>query len=213
MKLFGEEVTDYIMKYSRSSDLDKLDSMCYERKENYMPPKKEDYVSFIIEKSNISHMGDFYGNINRLLYQYGIKASKVIKIVTSKSFYDYLLKLSSSNHLYYSSGFTSRPIYWSTDAEVTDTDDLYIIKIYYEKEEPKLYCRWDIPASFTPSIKKVIFNNPATIVFWSDGTKTVVKRQKGDRWDAEKGLAMAIVKKTVGYKKFNEILDKAERIK
>ena len=26
-----------------------------------------------------------------------------------------------------------------------------------------------------PGIKKVIFNNPATIVFWRDGTKTVVK--------------------------------------
>ena len=43
-------------------------------------------------------------------------------------------------------------------------------------------------------IEKVIFNNPATIVIWRDGSKTVVKRQKGERWDKEKGLAMAIVK-------------------
>lgn len=47
-------------------------------------------------------------------------------------------------------------------------------------------------------IKRVIFNNPATIVFWEDGTKTVVKRQKGDRWDKEKGIAMAIAKKLYG---------------
>lgn len=47
-------------------------------------------------------------------------------------------------------------------------------------------------------IRKVIFNNPATIVFWEDGTKTVVKRQKGDRWDKEKGIAMAIAKKLYG---------------
>ena len=41
-------------------------------------------------------------------------------------------------------------------------------------------------------IKKVIFNDPATIVFWKDGTKTVVKRQEGTEFDPEKGLAMAI---------------------
>lgn len=50
------------------------------------------------------------------------------------------------------------------------------------------------------AIKKVIFNNPATIVIWEDGTKTIVKRQKGDRWDKEKGLAMAIAKKALGNK-------------
>lgn len=44
-------------------------------------------------------------------------------------------------------------------------------------------------------IKKVIFNNPATIVFWSDGTKTVVKCGENDTFDPEKGLAMAISKK------------------
>jgi hypothetical protein len=43
-------------------------------------------------------------------------------------------------------------------------------------------------------IKKVIFNNPATIVFWADGTKTVVKCGKEDTFDPEKGLAMAISK-------------------
>ena len=44
-------------------------------------------------------------------------------------------------------------------------------------------------------IKKVIFNDPATIVFWSDGTKTVVKCGDNDAFDPEKGLAMAISKK------------------
>ena len=41
-------------------------------------------------------------------------------------------------------------------------------------------------------IKKVIFNDPATIVFWKDGTKTIVKRQEGTEFDPEKGLAMAV---------------------
>lgn len=50
-----------------------------------------------------------------------------------------------------------------------------------------------------PTIKKVIFNPPATIVLWSDGTKTVVKCQN-EAFDREKGLAMAVAKKALGNK-------------
>ena len=46
-------------------------------------------------------------------------------------------------------------------------------------------------------VKKVIFNDPATIVYWFDGTKTVVKTNN-EEFDPEKGLAMAISKKVLG---------------
>ena len=60
-----------------------------------------------------------------------------------------------------------------------------------------------------PKIKKVIFNNPATIVFWEDGTKTVVKATNDDLYDPEKGLAMAFAKKFLGNKgNFNEVFKK-----
>lgn len=61
--------------------------------------------------------------------------------------------------------------------------------------------------SINAKIKNVIFNDPATIVFWSDNTKTVVKTQNGEAFDPEKGLAMAIVKKALGNEGnyFNEI--------
>lgn len=49
-------------------------------------------------------------------------------------------------------------------------------------------------------ITKVIFNNPATIVFWTDGTKTIVKCDDNEAFDEEKGLAMAISKKFLGNK-------------
>lgn len=48
------------------------------------------------------------------------------------------------------------------------------------------------------SIKDVIFNDPAVIVLWTDGTKTVVKCSENDIFDPEKGLAMAISKKALG---------------
>ena len=49
-----------------------------------------------------------------------------------------------------------------------------------------------------PAIYDVKFNGPATIVFWADGTKTVVKCQEGDTFDHEKGIAMAFMKKCNG---------------
>lgn len=57
-----------------------------------------------------------------------------------------------------------------------------------------------------PGIKRVIFNDPATIVFWSDNTKTIVKAEN-EIFDAEKGLAMAITKKALGNKSnyYNEL--------
>ena len=47
-------------------------------------------------------------------------------------------------------------------------------------------------------IRDVIFSDPATVVFWDDNTKTVVKTQGGEKYDKEKGLAMAIIKKITG---------------
>jgi len=45
---------------------------------------------------------------------------------------------------------------------------------------------------------KVIFNNPATIVLWKDGTKTTVKCGENDIYDPEKGLALCFMKKALG---------------
>ncbi len=46
-------------------------------------------------------------------------------------------------------------------------------------------------------IKRVIFNDPATIVIWSDDSKTVVKCEN-EAYDPEKGLAMCIAKRAMG---------------
>lgn len=74
-----------------------------------------------------------------------------------------------------------------------------------------------------PGIKKVIFNDPATIVMWNDGTKTIVKYdektksgKKKKAFDPEKGLAMAIAKKALGnegnyYETFKKWLPKEDK--
>ena len=48
-----------------------------------------------------------------------------------------------------------------------------------------------------PGIDKVIFNPPATIVMWNDGTKTVVKAS-GESFSEEVGLCEAIAKRYFG---------------
>lgn len=63
-------------------------------------------------------------------------------------------------------------------------------------------------------IKNVVFNPPATIVFWTDNSKTVVKAEN-EAFDPEKGLAMAIAKKALGnkgnyYEIFKKWLPKTE---
>lgn len=62
---------------------------------------------------------------------------------------------------------------------------------------------WLLPAKCEVKVKEgrikdVKFSGPATIVFWTDGTKTVVKCRKGDKFDPEKGIAMACAKKLLG---------------
>lgn len=60
-------------------------------------------------------------------------------------------------------------------------------------------------------IDRVIYNPPATIVYWKDGTKTVVKCSDKDfdagRMDPETGIVYAIVKKVLGNKgNYNDVL-------
>ncbi len=62
------------------------------------------------------------------------------------------------------------------------------------------------------NIKRVIFNGPATIVFWNDGTKTVVKCAEEEIYNERTGIMWAIMKKAYGNssrvnKAFNELIE------
>ena len=65
------------------------------------------------------------------------------------------------------------------------------------------------PAVSQFDIQRVLFNDPATIVFWKDGTKTVVKCQDGDVYSEEVGLALCFAKKALGNQSnFNNVFKK-----
>ncbi len=62
-----------------------------------------------------------------------------------------------------------------------------------------------------PEVREIRYNGPATIVFWEDNTKTVVKVQPGEEYyDPDKAFAMAVCKKLFG-NKFNRHLTKAQK--
>ncbi len=65
-----------------------------------------------------------------------------------------------------------------------------------------------------PSLTKVISSDPATIAFWDDGTKTVVKCQEGDTYDEEKGILYAVLHKCISDNKdYHNFLKEMERFK
>lgn len=80
-------------------------------------------------------------------------------------------------------------------------DILYVIEgetdMYLKKVSKYGYIAEDIfvPSKSMEDIKKVIFNNPATIVYWKDGTKTVVKVLEGEQYSKWSGLALCVCKK------------------
>ncbi|MBO7694632.1 MAG: hypothetical protein J6T10_18605 [Methanobrevibacter sp.] len=84
-------------------------------------------------------------------------------------------------------------------------------KIKEEMKEEELEKRRGEIDYFISTIDKVIFNKNATIVLWKNGEKTVVKCQKGETFDKEKGLALCIIKYifgNIGY--YNEIFKSFE---
>ena len=97
---------------------------------------------------------------------------------------------------------------------------LYDVCMYKEiirAEQITLHTKMDKSRFFTTdiftnsNIDRVWFNpvKGTTVVRWIDGSKTMVRCQKGDTFDKEKGLALCYMKKTLGNKgNFNEILKK-----
>ena len=58
------------------------------------------------------------------------------------------------------------------------------------------------------NIKRVIYSEPATIVFWDDGTKTISKCDEQDEYDELTGFLMCVLKKKVPHKQWRKALKK-----
>ena len=98
---------------------------------------------------------------------------------------------------FYDCGYTPKYVYHDyidTDIAATYTlENLIRSSQYFLKGETTMKNTNKKPIPSNP-IKQVIFNGPATIVYWKDGSKTVVKCQEGAVNDPEKGFAMAVAR-------------------
>lgn len=57
------------------------------------------------------------------------------------------------------------------------------------------------PYKAKEEIKKIIINYGATIIFWSDGDKTISRRHEEDKFDKELGFLFAYYYKKCGFTK------------
>lgn len=76
--------------------------------------------------------------------------------------------------------------------------DLYTFIRKWRDGDGHVVARRDRVNHVDLAIKKVIFNDPATIILWEDGSKTVVKCGEHEKYDPEKGFAMALAKHFLG---------------
>ena len=93
------------------------------------------------------------------------------------------------------------------DLDITEKDLIKMLHECFSDDEEIEVFRWNIDGQ---SVDDIIINPPATIVKWADGTKTVVKCQNDEEYDAEKGIALCFMKKMCGNtSNYNEILKTA----
>ena len=69
-----------------------------------------------------------------------------------------------------------------------------------------------IKSKIVPSYKKVIFQNPATIIIWSDGSKTVVKCHDDDVFNPYVGYLLCTFKKILKSRQYTKICEMLHHI-
>lgn len=79
-----------------------------------------------------------------------------------------------------------------------DRQDLIIIS----EQQLREMLTVTVPNKF--KIKRVIYNGPATIIFWDDGTKTVVKCHDEDNYDRRIGFLYACAKRLYDLSGYNK---------
>lgn len=100
------------------------------------------------------------------------------------------------------SGYIGRfDAYYDTDLGVLTTNEITpraVVQVTVPYNNLPIFLKFLNTFKVTNDIKKVIFNGPATIILWTDGTKTVVKCKEGDPYSKEAGFALCLLKKMAG---------------
>ena len=97
----------------------------------------------------------------------------------------------TSNPYLTSSKYVVRSPYYSTSVE----DLRRFLKTVTGDTDSDTEARIDLNF-YTP--RKIIFNDPVSVVFWQDGTKTIVRRTKGEKFNKYTAFTAALAKKIFG---------------
>ena len=106
-------------------------------------------------------------------------------------------------------GYLVTDIKYEIDAvpviEVEMAPDAFRTAIGYLNHVP--FGMWSSPTNKKkkPIIEKVIYNPPATIVWFDTGSKVVSKVEEGDEFDWEKGLALCVLKEKMNKKTYHRL--------
>ena len=92
--------------------------------------------------------------------------------------------------------------YISTDG--INFEQVHNMELTFDVKDPDtIFFNW-LLGTKTTDIDRVIFNDPATIVFWKDKTKTVVKCHPEDNFDEEIGFMCCYLKRILSSKEYTK---------
>ena len=95
--------------------------------------------------------------------------------------------------------------YISTDG--INFEQVHNTEVTFEVEDPEPIFFDLILGYKNTDIDRVIFNDPATIVFWKDKTKTVVKCHPEDTFDEEIGFMCCYLKRILSSKEYTKFCE------
>lgn len=167
----------------------------------------QDLIYTMTNKIGHSILGDEYRNL---------------RFVMNPPFYHEFYRVCQiSGH--YSHMYRSIKISPDSSPYICDTESpTGVVRLIYEEPYYKNYCVHDAEVAFglwtsqlknKPHIDHVKFNGPATIVFWKDGTKTVVKYDGKGHKDYRQAILYAFIRKIYGEgKPYHNILNEIEEV-
>lgn len=178
-----------------------------ERKYPRIEPKCKGYspsLYIIDELSTYDPMKKYIKNdvemTNQTYLYHALQSMKPVEVVTNFTpFPETTVELSMKNFDF--EKFINR-IFDLPDDGVKEKDPLIKTVKISEKEK-------NIMSTIDFRVKKIMHNGPATIVFWKDGTKTVVRLKEGDKYDPYAAFTAAVAKRVYGKTvKISEIVDR-----
>lgn len=99
---------------------------------------------------------------------------------------------------------------WINHNYTTTLNDSYISVFTEEDNKSVNKQKEQRNKKMNKKIKKIILNNPATVIFWNDNSKTVVKCTDGDKYNPLNGIAIAFMKGMLDKKAYNKLKKAAE---